>query len=103
VVGLPGNPFAAVAALVMLVAPLFAAWAGTGPAAERLVPRPVAVPRRADCTVLRSACLDTAGGVRLLPSSSSASLLAVAQASHLLAVGDSDTAVLVPLPAGPAG
>lgn len=101
VAGLPGNPFAAVAALVTLVAPLFAAWAGTGPAAEMLVPRPGTVPRRADCTVLLPACLDAAGGVRLLPSSSPASLLAVAQASHLLAVDDGDTAVLVPLPAGP--
>jgi molybdopterin molybdotransferase len=102
VVGLPGNPFAAVVALVTLAAPLFSAWAGTGPAAESRVPRPGTVPRRADSTVLLPARLDGAGGVLLLPPSSSASLLAVAQASHLLAAGDGDTAALVPLPSGPA-
>jgi molybdopterin molybdotransferase len=99
VAGLPGNPFAAVAALVTLLAPLFTAWSGTGPAAEMTVPRPDTVPRRTDCTVLLPACLDAAGGVRLLPPSSPASLLTVAHASHLLAVSG-DTAVLVPLPAG---
>jgi molybdopterin molybdotransferase len=100
VAGLPGNPFAAVAALLTLLAPLLTAWSGTEPGADVTVPWPDGVPHRADCTMLLPACLDAGGVLRLLPSSSPASLLAVAHASHLLAAGDGDTAVLIPLPAG---
>jgi molybdopterin molybdotransferase len=100
VAGLPGNPFAAVAAMLTLLAPLLTAWSGTQPVAEVTVRRPDAVPRRPDCTMLVPARLDTDGRPRLLPRSSPASLLAIAHASHLLAADNSDTAVLVPLPAG---
>lgn len=100
VAGLPGNPFAAVAGLVTLVVPLLAAWSGAGPQPDMVVRCPGDVPRRPGYTLLRPACLDPAQGLKLLPSSSPASLLAVAQASHLLAVTDGDMAVLVPLPTG---
>lgn len=100
VAGLPGNPFAAVAALLTLLAPLLSAWSGARPAAEVIVPRPTTVPRRPDCTVLLPAFLDAARDVQLLPQSSPASLLSVAHATHLLAAGDGDQAVLVPLPSG---
>jgi molybdopterin molybdotransferase len=100
VAGLPGNPFAAVAALLTLLTPLLSAWSGSPRAADVTVPRPAAARYRPDCTILLPACLDPAGGVRLLAPSSPASLLSVAHASHLLAAGDGDKAVLLPLPAG---
>jgi molybdopterin molybdotransferase len=100
VAGLPGNPLAAVAALVTLIAPLLSAWSGARAAEELTVRRPAGAPRRPDCTVLLPACVDPAGGVRLLARSSPASLLSVAHATHLLAADDGEQAVLVPLPRG---
>lgn len=64
------------------------------------VPCPAGAARRPGYTLLRPVRLDPRQGLQLLPPSSPASLLAVAQASHLLAVGDEDMAVLVPLPTG---
>jgi molybdopterin molybdotransferase len=100
VAGLPGNPFAAVAGLMTLVAPLLGAWSGAVPPTDSTVRCPDGVPRREGYTILRPACVDTAGGLQLMPSSSPASLLSVAQASHLLAVDADEMAVLVPLPSG---
>lgn len=100
VVGLPGNPFAAVAGLLTLLAPLLVAWSGTGPAADTVVRRPDDAPRRPGHTVLVPVHLDAGGRLRVLRSSSSASLLAAAHATHLLAADDRDAAVLVPLPTG---
>jgi len=100
VVGLPGNPFAAVAGLVTLLAPLLTAWSGSVQAADAVIRRPDDVPRRPGRTMLLPVHLDGRGNLRVLPSSSPASLLAAAHATHLLAAGDRDTAVLVPLPTG---
>jgi molybdopterin molybdotransferase len=100
VVGLPGNPFAAVAGLVTLLAPLLTAWSGASQVADLVIRRPDDAPRRAGHTVLVPVHLDAGGRLRLLPASSPASLLTVSHATHLLATGDSDTAVLVPLPTG---
>jgi molybdopterin molybdotransferase len=100
VVGLPGNPFAAVAGLVTLLAPLLAAWSGIVPVADTVIRRPGDAPRRPGYTMLVPVRLDAAGRPRILPASSPASLLAVAHATHLLAVGDGDTAILIPLPTG---
>jgi molybdopterin molybdotransferase len=100
VVGLPGNPFAAVAGLITLLAPLLSAWSGEAAATENVVPCPEGVPRRRGYTILAPVRLDEAGEPHLLPRTSSASLLSVAQASHLLAAADGDTAVLVTLPTG---
>lgn len=99
VVGLPGNPFAAVAALLTLLAPLLTALSGAARLPETIVPRPEGAPCRPGHTVL-TPVRNRPAGVRLLPLSSSASLRMVAHASHLLAVDESDQAVLVPLPAG---
>lgn len=100
IVGLPGNPFAAVAGLLTLLAPLLAAQSGAAAAPEATVRPPAGTPRRPGCTVLVPVRRDELGGLRLLPLSSPASLQTVAHASHLLAADDSDEAVLVPLPTG---
>jgi molybdopterin molybdotransferase len=100
VVGLPGNPFAAVAGLLTLLAPLLTALSGAPGAPEATVRPPPAAPRRPGRTVLVPVRRDERGGLRLLPPSSPASLRTVAHASHLLAVDDSDEAVLIPLPTG---
>jgi molybdopterin molybdotransferase len=100
VVGLPGNPFAAVAGLITLLAPLLTALSGAASAPEATVRPPAGTPRRPGCTVLVPVRRDERGGLRLLPPSSPASLRTVAHASHLLAVDDSDEAVLIALPTG---
>jgi molybdopterin molybdotransferase len=99
VVGLPGNPFAAVAGLLTLLAPLLTALSGMTAADDVSVPRPGGVPLRPGQTVLVPVRRDEHGGLRLLPSSS-ASLRTVAHASHLLAVDDSHEALLIPVPSG---
>jgi len=100
VAGLPGNPFAAVAGILTLLAPLLTALSGAGSAPQTLVRRPEDTPRRAGHTALLPVRKDERGGLQMLPRSSSASLRTVAYASHLLAVADSDEAVLVPVPTG---
>jgi molybdopterin molybdotransferase len=100
VAGLTGNPFAALTGLVTLAAPLLAAWSGASPVPDLAVPCPAGAARRPGYTLLRPGHLDPLKGLQLLPLSSPASLLTVAQASHLLAVDDEDMAVLVPLPTG---
>jgi molybdopterin molybdotransferase len=100
VVGLPGNPFAAVAALLTLLAPLLTALSGAAQAPETTVPRPPGAPRRAGLTVLVPARQDEHGRIHLQPSSSPASLRSVAHATHLLAITDSQRATLIPLPTG---
>lgn len=101
VVGLPGNPLAAVAGILTLLTPLLASLSGAASPPETLIPRPAGTPRRPGHTLLLPVRYDERGGVRLLPRSSSASLRAVAHASHLLAAADDGgEALLLPLPAG---
>jgi molybdopterin molybdotransferase len=100
VVGLPGNPLAAVAGILTLLTPLLAALSGAASPPETLISRPAGAPRRPGYTLLLPVRQDERGRIRLLPRSSPASLRAMAHASHLLAASDGEQALLLPLPAG---
>lgn len=96
VVGLPGNPFAAVVGLVTLLVPLIAALDArveSDPVLTTLCPVSAERRRRADVTVLSPVRRLGDGSLEWLETTSSADLRAVAAATHL--------AVLAPQHDGP--
>lgn len=98
VVGLPGNPFAAVAGAVTLLRPLLAARAGLV-LSDDVVVR-LNVKSRDGATLLVPVRPGPDGKWVLLPAASSASLMSLANASHLGAVQHGCESVLLPLPTG---
>lgn len=98
VVGLPGNPFAAVAGAVTLLRPLLAARAGLV-LADDVIAR-LDVEPRDGATLLVPVRPGPDGRWDVLPATSSASLLSLAVASHLAAIERGCEAVLLPLPTG---
>ena len=101
VVGLPGNPSAAVAATMTLLAPLLSALGGAVPPDELRISAPPGLPSVADGVTLLAPAVLGFGEVTVLPPTSSASLRSTALATHLLVVeDDASTVVALPLPTG---
>lgn len=102
VVGLPGNPFAAIAGVLTLMVPLLGALDARAPFRQACLV-PAGAVARAGCAVLQPVRFDPVDGLpELLPATSSASLRSVARATHLLAVGPEacGTGELIPFPGG---
>jgi molybdopterin molybdotransferase len=86
-VGLPGNPLAACAALLTLVGPLLGGLHGRGPSPTVMVPLATAEPGRpGDGHRLLPVRLGDDGGAVVLPSCGSAMLRGLAQATGLVVV-----------------